>query len=110
MNKIGVMQGRLLPKLNNRFQAHPTNYWQDEFIISEELGLDCIEFILDFDRIEENPLIKRNGISEILSIVKDTNVTVESICADYFMESPLHSENPSVSIESGKILTSLINN
>ena len=110
MNKVGVMQGRLLPKLNNKYQAHPTNYWQDEFSISAEMGLDCIEFILDFDSCRENPLIKNNGISEILSIIKDTNVTVESICADYFMESPLHSENPSISIEGRKVLTSLIKN
>ena len=62
MNKIGVMQGRLLPKLNNQYQAHPTNYWQDEFSISAEMGLDCIEFILDFDSCRENPLIKNDGI------------------------------------------------
>ena len=45
-NYFGVMQGRLLPKYKGRYQAHPVNYWQDEFRIANEIGLDCIEFIL----------------------------------------------------------------
>ena len=48
-NKIGVMQGRLLPKYQGRYQAHPVGYWQDEFIAAREVGLDCIEFILDYN-------------------------------------------------------------
>ena len=44
-NKIGVMQGRLLPKYHGRYQAHPVGYWQDEFKIASQLELDCIEFI-----------------------------------------------------------------
>ena len=30
-NKLGIMQGRLLPKYNGRYQAHPVGYWQKEF-------------------------------------------------------------------------------
>ena len=56
-NKIGVMQGRLLPKYQGRYQAHPVGYWQDEFIVAREVGLDCIEFILDYNNAEDNPLI-----------------------------------------------------
>ena len=45
------MQGRLLPKYKGRYQAHPFGYWQDEFPIASELGLDCIEFIFDYYRL-----------------------------------------------------------
>ena len=31
--KVGVMQGRLLPKFNGRYQAHPISYWKDEFVL-----------------------------------------------------------------------------
>ena len=55
-NKLGIMQGRLLPKYQGRYQAHPIGYWQDEFEMVAGLGLDCIEFILDFNDAEENPL------------------------------------------------------
>jgi L-ribulose-5-phosphate 3-epimerase len=48
-NKIGVMKGRLLPKYQGRYQAHPVNYCQNEFEIAKKIGLDCIEFILDYN-------------------------------------------------------------
>ena len=43
--KIGVMQGRLLPKYQGRYQAHPIGYWEDEFEIAASIGIDLIEFI-----------------------------------------------------------------
>ena len=59
------MQGRLLPKFQGRYQAHPAGYWKKEFQIAQHIGLDCIEFILDFNNVEENPLLKAGGIDEI---------------------------------------------
>lgn len=87
---IGIMQGRLLPKYHNRYQAHPLGYWEDEFSIASEIGLDCIEFILDFNDYKKNPLIYEGGVEEIKKISKNNNIDVKTICADYFMESPLH--------------------
>ena len=60
-NPLGVMQGRLLPKYQGRYQAHPVGYWQDEFSVAAEVGLDCIEFILDYNQVEENPLFSHSG-------------------------------------------------
>ncbi|MEL0046761.1 MAG: sugar phosphate isomerase/epimerase, partial [Deltaproteobacteria bacterium] len=59
-NPLGVMQGRLLPKYQGRYQAHPIGYWQDEFPLAAEVGLDCIEFILDYSQAEENPLFSHS--------------------------------------------------
>ena len=73
-NDIGVMQGRLLPKYKGRYQAHPLGYWQDEFYIAKDLGLDCIEFILDYENAELNPLIKEGGIDEIINVTKQPGV------------------------------------
>ena len=57
-NKIGVMQGRLVPKYNNRYQAFPVGMWQNEFNIARDCGLDLIEFILDFnDAKKKNRLV-----------------------------------------------------
>ena len=33
-NKIGVMQGRLVPKYQGRYQAFPIGMWQDEFKVA----------------------------------------------------------------------------
>ena len=93
MKKIGIMQGRLLPKYKGRYQAHPVNYWQSEFNIAKELGLSQIEFILDYNEFKENPLLSSAGIRKIKKIVKETGIQVKSICADYFMEAPFHSKH-----------------
>ena len=107
-NKIGVMQGRLVPKYQGRYQAFPIGMWQDEFKTAKECDLDLIEFILDFNDAEENPLLKSGGVNEIVKISKDTGVSVKTICADYFMEAPLHSSDDKVVEESFKILERLL--
>ena len=107
-NKIGTMQGRLVPKYQGRYQAFPVGMWQDEFKVAKECGLDLIEFILDFNDAEENPLLKEGGVDEIKSIINKTGVSVQTICADYFMEAPLHSSDDKVSEESFKILEQLL--
>lgn len=84
------MQGRLLPKYHGRYQAHPVGYWREEFLQAATLGLDCIEFILDFDDAEANPLLRLDGPDEILRIAAETGVNVRTVCADLFMEMPLH--------------------
>jgi L-ribulose-5-phosphate 3-epimerase len=104
------MQGRLLPKYQGRYQAHPIGNWQNEFILARDLGLDCIEFILDLNDARGNPLLKDGGIDEIKTIVEMTGVLVKTICADYFMEAPLHSENIEIANSSQKLMISLLNN
>ena len=107
-NLIGVMQGRLLPKYQGRYQAFPIGMWQDEFRVAKECGLDLIEFILDFNDAELNPLLKKGGIKEILEISQKTGVTVQTICADYFMEAPLHSNDRVVVEKSFQVLRILL--
>jgi L-ribulose-5-phosphate 3-epimerase len=107
-NKIGVMQGRLLPKYHGRYQAHPVGYWQEEFSIAAEVELENIEFILDFNDASQNPLMTSKGIEEILAVSIKTGVQVKTICADYFMEAPLHSDSKEIVQESQKTLNELI--
>jgi|APSaa5957512535_1039671.scaffolds.fasta_scaffold14564_4 L-ribulose-5-phosphate 3-epimerase len=110
LSRVGVMQGRLLPKYHGRYQAHPAGYWQEEFSIAKKLGLSCIEFILDYNDAKDNPLLSNEGIDNINAIIDKTGVAVKTICADYFMEAPIHSENQNVALQSSNILTRLLNN
>ncbi len=107
-NDFGVMQGRLLPKYQGRYQAHPLGYWQEEFLVASELGLDCIEFILDFNDAEKNPLLAKDGDLKIANVVNKTGVSVKTICADYFMEVPLHTDDQLVADTSYKVLETLV--
>ena len=102
------MQGRLLPKYKGRYQAHPVGYWKDEFLLVSELGLDCIEFIFDHNDYENNPLFTNRGRNQIRAISKKTGIRVLSVCADYFMEAPLHAENEQTVLQSVDVLVKLI--
>lgn len=90
MTRIGIMQGRLLPPVNNAIQAFPEHGWQKEFSLAAEIGLDCIEFIFDGTEYTYHPLMTKNGLHEIQQLIRDTGVRVRSVCADYFMPYPLH--------------------
>lgn len=109
-NLLGVMQGRLLPKYQERYQAHPVDYWQGEFAKAAELGLDCIEFILDFNDVEKNPLLRSGGPEEIQQLIEKSGVQVKTVCADYFMEAPLHHSSEDVAHQSQLILKRLLEN
>lgn len=107
-NPIGVMQGRLLPKYQGRYQAHPVGYWQEEFSRAAEMGLDCIEFILDFNDAEANPLLISDGLDEILRESQKSGVKVYTVCADYFMEAPLHHTDEQIAEGSQGVLKRLL--
>jgi len=107
-NKIGVIQGRLLPKYQGRYQAHPVGYWQKEFEIVNKIGLDCIEFILDYNEVELNPLFKNGGIEEIIAVCNKTGLAIKTICADYFMQAPLHATDRYVAEQSFLVLNRLL--
>ncbi len=109
-HKIGVMQGRLLPKYKGRYQAHPVNYWKDEFSIASSFKLDCIEFILDYDLFEQNPLMSKRGIESIKKCINNFEVNIKSVCADYFMEKPFHHFNKEIVKQSEIVMCELIRN
>ena len=92
--KLGIMQGRLLPKIDERYQCFPAFNWQKEFYLAKKLGLKTIEFIFDNFYPHLNPLISKDGLKELKKIQILTNIKVESICADYFMENPIFVDNP----------------
>jgi L-ribulose-5-phosphate 3-epimerase len=108
--EFGIMQGRLLPKYKNRYQAHPLGYWDKEFDIAKQVGLSYIEFILDFEDYKLNPLFTNPGIVEVERVIQKTGIGVKSICADIFMDAPLHSENNIIAFRSVEILLTLITN
>ena len=84
IRKIGIMQGRLSPPVDGRIQAFPTTTWREEFHAAKDAGLDAIEWIFDLEN-EKNPLFSAAGRSEMKTLNGLTGVSVESVCADYFM-------------------------
>ena len=107
-NVLGIMQGRLLPPFDGRFQAFPASGWETEFQYAADIGLQCIEFIYEVPYLESNPLHSDDGIRRIKNVVEATGCAVHTICADYFMEKRLFNELPDVLQTNQDALISLI--
>lgn len=88
MNRIGFMQGRLVNQINGKIQAFPWQEWQLEFPRAAAIGLTMIEWTLDDQDLEENPLLTANGQTEIRRLSKQYNVGIPSITGDCFMQAP----------------------
>ena len=89
MTRFGIMQGRLVPPVADRFQCFPRRSWADEFALAAEAGLDCIEWIYDEFGADVNPIATDDGIDTIRELSERHGIGVVSLCADYFMDRPL---------------------
>lgn len=105
-HKIGIMQGRLSPPYNNKIQSFPNNHWENEFILAKEIGLNFIEWIIDFHEFKSNPLFAKEGVLRIKELINETGVYVPSICVDYFATFPIIDE--SKGYESKQLLYEII--
>ena len=83
---LGVMQGRLSPPSEGRFQSFPREQWAAEFPRAASAGIEAIEWIYDVRGRDANPLASDQGIERISQNCVTHGVVVRSICADYFME------------------------
>jgi hexulose-6-phosphate isomerase len=109
-NPVGIMQGRLLRPVEGRIQAFPREEWPGEFGIARQLGLDCIEFIFEGEDYNEHPLMNEEGTVTIERLMAETGIRVRSVCADYFMDHPVHRGSESSIGRSVKVLKQLICN
>jgi sugar phosphate isomerase/epimerase len=108
MRRIGIMQGRLSPMNNGKIQTFPANTWKDEFVIAKEIGYELIEWVFDLTDIEKNPLLTKTGRSQINQQKKDFNIEIPSICCDYFIEFPFHTDSLDQRIQAQGMLIELI--
>jgi L-ribulose-5-phosphate 3-epimerase len=88
-SKIGFMQGRLSPMINNCIQAFPWRTWRDEFSLAHEINLNLMEWTLDQKRLYENPLLTKEGQAEIKNLCQLKHILIPSLTGDCFMQAPL---------------------
>lgn len=92
MNKIGFMQGRLSPIVDNKIQAFPFGNWEQEFSIAKELGIECMEWTLDYPHLRSNPLLLKEKKKKILSLSDENEIDVPSLTLDCCMQRPFWKE------------------
>ena len=87
-DRIGFIQGRLSALVNGKIQAFPWESWKDEFRLAGEQGLSLMEWTLDHDRLEENPLMTPEGQKEIKDLCQKHGIKIPSLTGDFLMQKP----------------------
>lgn len=86
---FGIMQGRLSPPEDGRFQAFPRNSWREELSRASQAGLTYIEWIYDDYGASVNPITTAEGVAELNDLKRKTGIKTPAICADWLMDFPL---------------------
>ena len=89
MTKFGIMEGRLVPPEDGRFQCFPRQQWESEFAHAAKVPFDYIEWVYDLYGHDVNPLGTAEGTERLKQLAASTGVSIRSVCADYFMDKPL---------------------
>jgi hexulose-6-phosphate isomerase len=108
-NEIGIMQGRLSPRIDGKIQAYPANSWQKEFEIAREIGYAAIEWIVE-KPVEKNALMTDSGKAEIKKLISSTGVRIDYVCADIFMQQPLVRMTEDTKSQNKKYLAKILKN
>jgi len=85
---FGIMQGRLSPPEEGRFQSFPRHHWRQEFALACEAGIDYIEWIYDDYGATANPLTTDAGMDELNSLKEIYGIATPALCGDWFMDFP----------------------
>ena len=85
----GIMQGRLAPPEDGRFQSFPRAAWRDEIPRAREAGLDFIEWIHDHYDQGANPIFTPEGRAELAALKQRHGISTPALCGDWFMDFPL---------------------
>lgn len=87
INKIGIMQGRFVPReIKSRLQSFPFKRWKKEIKIAKENNIKFIEWTIDYKNFLKNPII--NNSRDVKKILKKNKINVDSITCDFFMQKP----------------------
>lgn len=89
MNRIGIMQGRVLPDQLEKLQVFPRQ-WKKEISLIKDMGFGQVELLDDKASVFRN-LSKE----ELLSGLKDTGLGCGSVCMDYLCQLSFLKDSPS---------------
>lgn len=89
MLRIGIMQGRLVPKVDGRIQAFPRDDWRKEFALAKSIGFDAMELTIETASFEVHPLRTTQGRSEQARLAADNGIHLAGLCLDTVMEHPV---------------------
>ncbi len=86
---IGIMQGRLSKKPNKPLQSFPWDSWREEFSRANAIGFNQIEWLVDGDNDDNNPIASAAGQKKILELSAKYDVSIKSLCAHSLIDGKL---------------------
>ena len=86
--RLVMMQGRLSPIRNGRIQSFPFDNWQEEIAQTSRLEIGKLEWTIDSENFQDNPLISISGCKGINAEISKWKISIPSVTCDYFMENP----------------------
>lgn len=86
--RIGFMQGRLVDQVDGKIQAFPAEQWRDEYPAAQRIGLQWMEWTLDAQGLEDNPLCTTAGREEIRRHSAQYGLNIQTLTGDCFMQQP----------------------
>ncbi len=88
IKKLGFMQGRLIESEKKKsIQYFPDKNWPLEFIIAKKNKFKIMEWTINIENLEKNPLY--NGdLKGLNKMIKKYEMEIPSITNDYFMQKP----------------------
>ena len=107
-HSIGIMQGRLSPSLLGKQQYFPSETWEMEYGLAAELGFDSIEWVVDLDSFDHNPIFDKTGRQRIKTLQSRFDVSNLTVCADILKEKSLITDNSKLSVSAVDTLERLI--
>ena len=88
MRKNRYYAGRLLRReIMSRMQSS-IKQWKKEFKYLNKLKLNIMEWTIDYDKFDKNPINTKNGQREILRLKEKYQIKIPSVTADFFMQKP----------------------
>ena len=88
--KIGFMQGRFSPSINKMVQVFPWDSWRTEFMQANKNGFEIMEWVIEQERLLENPIMNETGREEIRKLMEEFGVSVSSVTCDTFIQEPFY--------------------
>ncbi len=86
---FGIMQGRLSPPEDGRFQSFPRESWREEFPRAKQAGLRYLEWIHDEYGRTANPIFSADRLGEFDALKQQYSIATPALCGDWFMDFPL---------------------
>ncbi len=84
---IGIKLGRFSTKQYHKLQF-PKKKWVNEFKLSKKLGIQNIEWVVDYYGFNNNPLMSHNGRRKIKNVKKKYKINLMNVTADFFLTRP----------------------